>query len=104
MSAGSDAFVLGAHAGNLIVVMRSGTTNKELAKGKLETFLRLPVRMLGGVLNDIQETASVGYYRHYTYYLPDYVPEEEGDAEEEKEEGREEEEEKASSLVMPDED
>ncbi len=101
MSAGSDAFVLGAHAGNLIVVMRSGTTNKELAKGKLETFLRLPVRMLGGVLNDIQETASVGYFRHYTYYLPDYVPEEEEDVEEEKKEGREEEDETTSTLVVP---
>lgn len=75
MSAGSDAFVLGAHTGNVILVMRSGSSHKELTKGKLETFLRLPVRILGGVLNDIDETdASVGYYRHYTYYLPDYVP------------------------------
>jgi len=75
MAAGSDAFVLGAHTGNLIMVMRSGATHKDLAKGKLETFLRLPVRILGAVLNDIEETdAAVGYYRHYAYYLPDYVP------------------------------
>lgn len=75
MSAGSDAFILGAHAGNVIIVMRSGSTHKELAKGKMETFLRLPVRILGGVLNDISEReAAIGYYRHYTYYLPDYVP------------------------------
>ena len=75
MAAGSDAFVLGAHAGNLVLVMRSGATHKELARGKLDTFLRLPVRILGGVLNDIDESDSaVGYYRHYSYYLPDYIP------------------------------
>ena len=75
MSAGSDAFVLGAHTGNLILVMRSGATHKELARGKLDTFLRLPVRILGGILNDIEETdAAVGYYRHYSYYLADYIP------------------------------
>lgn len=100
MSAGSDTFVLGAHAGNLIAVMRSGTTNKELTKAKLDSFLRLPVRILGGVLNDIEKTATVGYYRHYTYYLPEYAP---TDEEEKREEGGEEgiPEDEESSLVVP---
>jgi capsular exopolysaccharide synthesis family protein len=84
LSAGSDAFVLGAHAGNVILVMRSGATDKDLAKGKMETFYRLPVRILGGVLNDIDESdATVGYYRHYTYYLPEYIPGAEEDEDEE---------------------
>lgn len=88
MSAGSDAFVLGAHTGNLILVMRSGATDKELAKGKMETFLRLPVRILGGILNDIDESdAAVGYYRHYAYYLPDYIPGDDEILEDEEEEG-----------------
>jgi capsular exopolysaccharide synthesis family protein len=74
MAAGSDAFVLGAHAGSVVVVLRSGSTHKDLAKGKLETFLRLPVRILGGVLNDIKEgEGDLGGYRYYSYYLPDYV-------------------------------
>jgi len=74
MAAGSDAFVLGAHTGNVVLVLRSGTTHKDLAKGKMETFLRLPVRILGGVLNDIKEgEGDFGSYRYYSYYLPDYV-------------------------------
>ena len=74
MAAGSDAFVLGAHAGNVILVLRSGSTHKDLAKGKMETFLRLPVRILGGVMNDIKEgEGDFGTYRYYSYYLPDYV-------------------------------
>lgn len=75
MAAGSDAFVLGAHAGNLLLVLRSGSTHKELTKGKLDGFLRLPVRILGGVLNDVEEDAALGSYKYYSYYLPDYVTE-----------------------------
>jgi capsular exopolysaccharide synthesis family protein len=75
MAAGSDAFVLGAHTGNLVVVMRSGSTNKDLTRAKMEIFLRLPVRVLGGVLNDLSDKdAGVGYDRHYGYYLADYAP------------------------------
>ena len=74
MAAGSDAFVLGAHAGNVVLVLRSGSTHKDLAKGKMETFGRLPVRILGGVLNDIKEgEGDFGTYKYYSYYLPDYV-------------------------------
>ena len=74
MAAGSDAFVLGAHTGNVVLVLRQGSTLKDLAKGKMETFLRLPVRMLGGILNDIKEgEGDLGGYRYYSYYLPDYV-------------------------------
>ena len=45
MAAGSDPFVLGAHTGNVLMVLRSGSTNKELAAAKLDSFLRLPVRI-----------------------------------------------------------
>ena len=89
MAAGSDAFVLGAHTGNVILVLRSGSTLKDLAKGKLETFLRLPVRILGAVMNDITEAGGdFGTYRYHSYYLPNYVtradePEESGESGEE---------------------
>jgi capsular exopolysaccharide synthesis family protein len=72
MAAGSDAFILGAHAGSVLVVLRSGSTHKELARAKMEAFYRLPVRLLGAVLNDIDAGSSYGAYRYYSYYLPGY--------------------------------
>jgi capsular exopolysaccharide synthesis family protein len=80
MAAGSDAFILGAHAGSVLMVLRSGSTHKELARAKMEAFYRLPVRLLGAVLNDIEPNASYGAYRYYSYYLPGYRA---GDEEEE---------------------
>jgi len=81
MAAGSDAFILGAHMGNVLMVLRSGSTNKDLAAVKMESFLRLPVRMLGAVLNDFTPQAGQGYYRYYSHYLPGYETSEEGDEE-----------------------
>lgn len=72
MAAGSDAFILGAHAGSVVVVLRSGSTHKELARAKLEAFYRLPVRLLGAVLNDVDPGTAYGAYRYYSYYLPGY--------------------------------
>jgi capsular exopolysaccharide synthesis family protein len=72
MAAGSDPFVLGAHTGNVVIVLRSGSTHKELAAAKMESFLRLPVRILGAVLNDFAPQIGQGYYRYYSHYLPGY--------------------------------
>jgi polysaccharide biosynthesis transport protein len=82
MAAGSDAFILGAHAGSVLIVLRSGSTHKELARAKLEAFYRLPVRLLGAVLNDIEPGSAYGAYRYYSYYLPGYSAEEEAPEEE----------------------
>jgi Mrp family chromosome partitioning ATPase len=81
MAAGSAAFILGAHAGNVLMVLRSGTTNKGLAAAQLESFLRLPVRLLGAVLNDFTPQIGQGYYRYYSHYLPGYEASEEGEEE-----------------------
>ena len=72
MAAGGDAFILGAHAGNVLIVMRSGSTHKELARAKMEAFYRLPVRILGAILNDIESGSSYGAYRYHSYYVPGY--------------------------------
>jgi len=72
MAAGSDAFVLGAHTGNVLTVLRSGSTNKELAVAKMDSFLRLPVRLLGAVLNDFTPQIGQGYYKYFSTYLPGY--------------------------------
>jgi len=85
LAAGSDAFILGAHAGNVLMVLRSGATNKDLAAVKMESFLRLPVRILGAVLNDFTPQMGQGYYRYYSHYLPGYGTSEERELEVEEE-------------------
>jgi tyrosine-protein kinase Etk/Wzc len=82
MAAGSDAFILGAHAGSVLMVLRSGTTDKGLAAVQLESFLRLPVRLLGAVLNDFTPQLGQGHYRYYSHYLPGYEASDETEEEE----------------------
>jgi hypothetical protein len=55
-------------------VLRTGSTDGELAEAKLELLDRLPVRVLGAVLNDVPQSRV---YRHYSY-LPGYQAEDEG--------------------------
>jgi len=73
MTAGIDPFALGALTGNMLLVIRTGTTNKDMAGAKLDTVDRLPIRVLGAVLNDVRPGAGGGYYYgYYSYYLPGY--------------------------------
>jgi tyrosine-protein kinase Etk/Wzc len=72
LGAGSDAFILGAHTGSVLVVLRSGATVKDMAVAKLDPFLRMPVRILGAVLNDFRPKLGQGYYKYYSQYLPGY--------------------------------
>ena len=53
----------------MLLVLRTGVSNRELAEAKLEVLDRLPVRMLGAVLNDVR---LAGDYRYYSYYLTGY--------------------------------
>jgi tyrosine-protein kinase Etk/Wzc len=74
LGAGVDPFVLGAATGNLLLVVRSGETDRHLAEAKLSLVDRLPIRVVGAVLNDVRAT---GAYRYYSY-LYGYTSEEEG--------------------------
>jgi len=77
LSAGVDAYVLGTLTAGLLVVLRTGVSNRDLAEANLDVLGRLPIRVLGAVLNDVRPG---GAYRHYSYYLPGYqVQEEEGE-------------------------
>jgi capsular exopolysaccharide synthesis family protein len=69
MAAGVDPYVLGTLTGNLLLVMRTGVTDRELAQAKIDLLDRLPVRVLGAVLNDVE---AGGAYRYYAYYLAGY--------------------------------
>jgi capsular exopolysaccharide synthesis family protein len=64
LGAAVDPFLLATVSGNLMLVMRTGATDRELAKAKLEMIDRLPVRILGAVLNDVK---AEGVYRYYGY-------------------------------------
>ncbi len=54
------------------MVLRLGSTDRELAEAKLDVVDRLPIRVLGAVLNDVREGSAYRYYRYYSYYLPGY--------------------------------
>jgi tyrosine-protein kinase Etk/Wzc len=73
LGAGVDPFVLGAATGSLMLVIRSGETDRHLAEAKLGLVARLPIRVLGAVLNDVRAS---GAYRYYNY-LYGYTAEEE---------------------------
>ncbi len=72
LASGGDPLILGALAGNMAVVIRTGTTERGLAQAKLDQLGRLPIRILGAVLNDISPTDS--YHSYYTSYLASYEP------------------------------
>lgn len=80
LASGGDPLILGSLAGNIAVVIRTGTTEKALAQAKLDQLARLPIRILGAILNDV--SASDTYHSYYANYLPSYEPiPEEGDME-----------------------
>jgi capsular exopolysaccharide synthesis family protein len=61
-SAGVDAYALSAASGTILVVLRPGVSDRKLAAAKLEILDRLPIRILGAVLNGIPVG---GLYRYY---------------------------------------
>ncbi|MEP6572552.1 MAG: polysaccharide biosynthesis tyrosine autokinase, partial [Gemmatimonadota bacterium] len=74
LGAGIDPFVLGTSTGHMMLVLRSGETDRQMAEAKLKLLDRLPIRVLGAVLNSIQ---AEGVYRYYSYvygYTADEEP------------------------------
>jgi len=74
LGAGIDPFILSTTTGNLLMVLRSGETDRKMALEKLKLVDRLPIRVLGALLNDVSTTE--GAYKYYNYVY-DYHPEEE---------------------------
>jgi succinoglycan biosynthesis transport protein ExoP len=64
LNAGVDAFVVGTLATNVLLVLRAGITDRKLAEAKLRMVDRLPIRIIGAVLNGVRTT---GAYRYYSY-------------------------------------
>lgn len=80
LGAGVDPLLLGALTGNILLVMRNGTTDRQLAESKLQMLDRLPIRVLGAVLNGVEQGQG---YRYYSY-LSGYESGGEGDVAERK--------------------
>ena len=78
LTAGVDPFILGTATGSLLLVLRTGHSHRDVTGAKLEMLDRLPIRLLGAVLNDIPREAAYGYYAYYSYYLPGYEAVDEG--------------------------
>ncbi len=69
LAAGVDPYALGAATGNVLLVLRTGVTDRSLAEAKVEVLHRLPLRVLGAILNDVRPGAA---YSYYSYSLEGY--------------------------------
>lgn len=78
LASGGDPLILSSLTGNLALVIRTGATEKGLTQAKLDRLSRLPLRVLGAILNDVSATNSYQSY-YYPSYLPGYEPVPEGD-------------------------
>lgn len=70
LGAGVDPFVLGTITGAIALVIRTGTTRQDFTEAKVNLLARLPVRLLGAIMNGIDP--SQNSYYHYYSYLPGY--------------------------------
>lgn len=69
LSAGIDPYVLSVATGRLLLVMRSGVSHREMMAAKLSVLGRMPIDLMGVVMNDVPHDPSYGYY---SYYLEGY--------------------------------
>jgi Mrp family chromosome partitioning ATPase len=68
LGAGYDAYALGTATQNMALVMRSGMTDRKMASAKLEILDRLPVRVVGAIVNGIKLEGAYQYYAYYASY------------------------------------
>jgi tyrosine-protein kinase Etk/Wzc len=62
LGAGADALALGAATGNILLILRTGATERRLALSRLALLQHAPIRVLGAVLNDISSNAVYDEY------------------------------------------
>jgi capsular exopolysaccharide synthesis family protein len=79
LTAGIDPFVLAGVTGRMLLVLRNGFSHRETMSAKLAVLGRLPIELLGVVMNDVGTDAAYGYY---SYYLPGYEARDEGNPDE----------------------
>ena len=68
LAAGIDGYSIATATGHLLVVLRIGQTARRMAAEKLQMFERLPVDIVGAVLNGIQFEGGFSYYGYDSGY------------------------------------
>ncbi len=68
LAAGVDAYAVASAAANLLMVVRIGKTDRRMAAAKLLVVDRLPIRVLGAVLNGVSLTGEYQYYGYVAGY------------------------------------
>jgi tyrosine-protein kinase Etk/Wzc len=73
LAACADPLALGTLTRNMVLVVRTGTTNRSATEWRLDSLARLPVRLLGAILNDVPHVGVYRYHRkaYASLYLPD---------------------------------
>jgi len=66
LEAATDAVVIGSQVDGVAVVVRSGKTDRNMAKDKLEIFSSVPANLIGSILNGA-ESILVQNYSYYHY-------------------------------------
>ena len=60
----------------MCLVLRAGETDRKMADAKLRVVDKLPVRVLGAILNDVTPDGEYAYYSYLSeYYQEDREPE-----------------------------
>jgi capsular exopolysaccharide synthesis family protein len=67
LNAATDAVVIGTQVDGVVLVVRVGVTNREIAKAKLEMFKNVPAKILGVVLNGGDANLAHEAYSYYHY-------------------------------------
>ena len=76
LGAGADALALSIVTGSMCLVLRAGETDRKMAEAKLRVVDKLPVRVLGAILNDVSPDGEYAYYSYLSeYYQEDREPE-----------------------------
>jgi len=67
LNAATDAIVIGTQVDAVVLVIRAGITDRNVAKQKLEMFKNVPARLLGVVLNGTSAEFGHDGYSYYHY-------------------------------------
>lgn len=76
LGAGVDSTVIGSVTGSLLLVVRTGRSARSVAQTSLEILRRLPIRLLGAVINDVPQGAAYRYYPYSLEYAVEPEPDE----------------------------
>jgi capsular exopolysaccharide synthesis family protein len=71
LAAGIDGYAISAAAGQMLLVVRVGQTERRMAAAKLVIADRLPINIIGAVLNGVQLSGEYSYYEYAPGYAPD---------------------------------